>query len=170
MPYFRALAGRLLSPAWPEAEAAEETPKSGAWTRATAVAAFAGQNGTELSCAKDEPLLIDFGDPGADGWVTAARWPDARETGLVPESYLRKHDFRVVASTAYEAASDGELSFAAGETLVVRTGVLPSRGWWLACVREAARLRATARARRGMATAGGAQRRRDMGPLAPPPA
>ena len=135
VPYFRALAGRLLSPAWPEAEAAEETPKSGAWTRATAVAAFAGQNGTELSCAKDEPLLIDFGDPGADGWVTAARWPDARETGLVPESYLRKHDFRVVASTAYEAASDGELSFAAGETLVVRTGVLPSRGWWLACVR-----------------------------------
>ena len=135
VPYFIALAGRLLSPAWPEAEAAEETPKSGAWTRATAVAAFAGQNGA--GCRRDEERadLIDFGDPGADGWVTAARWPDARETGLVPESYLRKHDFRVVASTAYEAASDGELSFAAGETLVVRTGVLPSRGCWLACVR-----------------------------------
>ena len=133
---FRALAGRLLSPA--EARRLgkrrrRRNPK--AWTRATAVAAFAGQNGTELSCAATALLDARFRRPGCRRRVTAARWPDARETSLVPESYLQKHDFRVVASTAYEDASDGELSFAAGETLVVRTGVLPSRGWWLACVR-----------------------------------
>ena len=62
------------------------------------------------------------------------------ETGLVPESYLRKHDFRVVASTAYEERPTVSCR-GPWATLVVRTGVLPSRGWWLACVRGGAATR-----------------------------
>ena len=92
-------------------------------------------NETELSCAKGEPLLVDGGDPGSDGWVVAGRFPDAAETGLVPDSYLRKHEFRVAARDGYEAIGDGELSFEAGETLVIRAGCLPSRSWWLARAR-----------------------------------
>ena len=38
--YYRALASRLLSPAWPEAEAVDAAPARGAWSRATALAAF----------------------------------------------------------------------------------------------------------------------------------
>ena len=134
--FFKRLVVQLSEPAWPEADDADDPGDAGfAWIRATALAAFGGENETELSCAKGEPLLVDGGDPGSDGWVVAGRFPDAAETGLVPDSYLRKHEFRVAARDGYEAIGDGELSFEAGETLVIRAGCLPSRSWWLARAR-----------------------------------
>ena len=121
--FFKRLVVQLSEPAWPEADDADDPGDAGfAWIRATALAAFGGENETELSCAKGEPLLVDGGDPGSDGWVVAGRFPDAAETGLVPDSYLRKHEFRVAARDGYEAIGDGELSFEAGETLVIRAG------------------------------------------------
>ena len=96
--FFKRLVVQLSEPAWPEADDADDPGDAGfAWIRATALAAFGGENETELSCAKGEPLLVDGGDPGFDGWVVAGRFPDAAETGLVPDSYLRKHEFRVAA-------------------------------------------------------------------------
>ena len=105
-------------------------------------AAFGGENETELSCAKGELLLVDGGDPGSDGWVVAGRFPDAAETGLVPDSYLRKHEFQWLRD-GYEAIGDGELSLKpARRSSSAPAACRPAAGGSRA--RGAARLRATA--------------------------
>ena len=98
------------------------------WLRAVAGAAFAAGAAGEIDVAEGDEILVNGDDPAAPGWVRAVG--AVGEPGLVPAALVTYAD-EVVAPAAHTAVADGELSFAAGEALLVRPAEI-GRSWWLA--------------------------------------
>ena len=134
----KAMLRAATAPAWATADEAAENAGSG-WFRGVALFGFDAlddgeSSGKELSVVEGEALFVRTDEPAPEGWRFVAR-VDGSASGLVPSDYVHVYDILLVAPCAFAATpaeeAVGLLSFAQGERLVIRVGVL-SPGWWLA--------------------------------------
>ena len=133
MELYGSLAAVAIEPDWPANPRTVRPGMPDGWYRAIAVSSFNAEDDRELMIEQDEALYVSGDDETPPGWVFAMRTNGATdEGGLVPRSYLAAEDVSVVAPCDFEGVSPGDLPFRKGDVLLVRPGVLPAAGFWLA--------------------------------------
>ena len=126
--HYRAMAEVAAAP-WPPPDAVDGYVGNG-WYRALVHVEFTAETPEEVSVVAGEELLVHGDDNPAEGWVRAVS--HAGTVGLVPATHVRLADFAVAAPAAHASLGPSDLSFAAGDELVVRPAArLVGRSWWL---------------------------------------
>jgi len=125
----RALATAATGAEW---KANPDKVMNNGWFRATALAGFSAEAKTELSIRTSESLYVSSENFSTEAWCFAAQERDVEVRGLVPRSYVVADDASIVAPAAWEGVAPGDLSFRKGDVLLLRFGMLPARGYWLA--------------------------------------
>jgi hypothetical protein len=129
--YFIELGAASCDPPWPPSLQLAASYMRNGWFCARAMAEFNPEHDREIHFGANEQMYVNGDDLAPEGWVIAAREAAPRRSGLVPRSYMAALDFGIVAPKGYTSSSPGELSFVAGDELVIRPAVLPAEGWWL---------------------------------------
>jgi hypothetical protein len=88
----------------------------------TAVAAYDGADDDELSFLAGERIVVLSQQQEMEGWCRGALLDDTTPAGCVPMDLMHEAGPVCTAHTTYEGAEDDELSFSAGDTIVLLEG------------------------------------------------